>query len=209
LAGKFDGQCACDLPCSRIAGLLELQPFSFTPKQPANIQIISVPGHKIVREWKWAPDALIGGTAFGDSCAVVCAGQPAAQANQQGHAACWSIQTGEKTAKIWTSCSILRSIRLSPSVKIGSPHPYTKSGASREVFGGIRYGGCFTASKRRVVWNVRTGQEALSWGLSEQKFQMGRPDGRLLSQPFAVALSAKHEFLSEGGDGRVQIYAIP
>jgi hypothetical protein len=189
--------------------LLALNHFSYSPHQPTDLEIISVPGHNTIRRWTWADGALIGGTSFADSCMLVCAGQPPAQADRQRHAACWNVQTGQKTIE-------------NPDILIDPPAEtfgavseewvastvYKIRCIAEKFFAALDTGGCFTISKRRITWSVRTGQEVASWRLAEQKMQMPGPDHKLLSAPFALALSSKQQFLAEGGAGLVHVYSV-
>lgn len=177
-------------------GLLALNHFSYGPHEPTDLEIISVPGHNTIRRWTWTDGALIGGTSFADSCTMVCAGQPSAHADRQQHAACWNIQTGQKTTEN-------QDVLLDPpaetfgavSEEWVASTVYKIRCIAEKFFAALDTGGCFTASKRRIIWSVRTGQEVASWRLAEQKMQMTGPDHKVFPRPFALALSPKHSFL--------------
>ncbi len=191
-------------------GFLALHPFSLVPDEPTHLEIISVPGHNTIRHWTWANGALIGGARFADSCTVVCAGQPSSQVDKQMHAACWSIQTGEKTIEnpdILLDPAAAETFGPVSEEWVASTVYKTRCIAEK-FFAALDTGVCFTAS-RRILWNVRNGQEVASWSLAEQKMRMTGPAHRVVPQPFALALSAKYKFLADGGAGLVHVYSVP
>ena len=60
--------------------------------------------------------------------------------------------------------------------------------------------------KQRVLWNIETSQEVLSWPGQRQEFRFR---DRHRSEPFALALSSTGKYLAEAGAGQLQFYAVP
>lgn len=189
------------------AGLIAVQG---TPDWPhagmIETHLVSYPGHLTTRQWTWDVSAVMGGMMFADSCRAICSGESQGKGDKAFHAACWSTSTGVKIL------DDARLTRTDGEAFAGSGGALLAVTVSRwaclegKFWQYLDVDGCASRPTQRVLWNIETGQEVLSWPVSNQQFSVRQ---RKLSGPFALALSATGKFLAEGGAGRAQLYAVP
>jgi len=121
------------------------------------------------------------------------------------HNACWSTETGEKIAD---DPKLTRTDREAFAGSGGALLAVTVSHwacLNGKFWQYLDMDGCASRPTRRVLWNVETGQEALSWPVLNQQYSI-RNEKR--SDPFGLAISATGKYLAEGGAGRVQLYSV-
>jgi hypothetical protein len=198
---------AIDLATCPQAGLIAVGGFSPEPGRPGAIDIVSYPSHRTTRPWTGNANALIGGMVFADSCRAVCAGK--LRVDSKGYsAACWDIETGKQNIeKASVTLTNLPSFDAVAEDWIAST-VFSWSCLEGKLWVFLDMNGCATKLKRRVVWNVRTGQESISWRPPEQKIELPGSGHNRVSEPFAFTLSPHHRFMAEGGSGQVQLYGF-
>jgi hypothetical protein len=181
------------------AGFIEIRDATET-------HLLKYPSHTTARQWTWDGLVTLGGTIFADSCKAICSGERSVNDRKASSlAACWSTSTGEK---------ILEDAKLTRT----DNEAYVGGGAALlavtvshwtcldgKFWRNLDMDGCATRLTGRVLWNIRTGEEVLSWPVREQQLGVG---DRKSSGPFALALSETGKYLAEGGLGRVQLYEV-
>jgi hypothetical protein len=75
------------------AGLLAAGWYSLLDHQSGGTDIVTYPGHKLIRQWVGRVGGIGHDVVFADACRLVCAGQLQRDLSEN-HAACWDIQTG-------------------------------------------------------------------------------------------------------------------
>jgi len=155
-----------------------------------------------------------GGVIFADSCKLVCTGKDQ-DIHGASQAACWTTANGEQADENRK----LRFIRLEPSGLAfsggqinGSGGPYIVATEYRWPWSCALSPGlgipCWPNPVRRVLWDVETGKETLSWAVPKQHFDMHEFEPRTVVDAYAVGLSVSGKYLAEGGEASVQLYAI-
>jgi len=73
----------------------------------------------------------------------------------------------------------------------------------------------YSVPQRRLIWNIRTGEEIASWGrfsmdAHRQKELWGKEakDAQTIRTMFVLSLSPTGKYLAEGGSGSVSLYAL-
>ena len=169
-------------------------------------QLVSYPGHLETRHWTWDGELTLGGIILADSCKAICSGDGMWKSKETFHAACWSTQSGAKVAedpKLTLTYHEAFGGSGGPRLAVTVSHWACRNGKFWQFFD---IDGCATPQTHRVLWNIETGQEVLSWPVLNQPLRIGNRD---TSGPFALALSSTGKFLAEGGAGRVQLYRVP
>jgi hypothetical protein len=69
--------------------------------------------------------------------------------------------------------------------------------------------------RRRLLWDVRTGQEIASWGRysmgnlqQEELWGADLQHARTIKRMFVLSLSPTGKYVAEGGSGSVSVYAV-
>jgi hypothetical protein len=185
------------------AGLIGVQNVPTWPKSEImETHLVSYPGHATARQWKWDALATMGGMILADSCKAICSGIKDGKAF---HAACWSTRTGEK---IVDDARLTRTDEQQFNASGGTLLAVTVSQwacRNSRFWQVLDMDGCASRESRRVLWNVETGQEVVSWPVQRQQISVV---GRKQSSLFAIALSPSGRYLAEGGMGRVQLYDV-
>jgi hypothetical protein len=162
--------------------------------QEHTVSIIEVPASRVVRQVPWAIRVR-----FADSGTAIC-GVDGTEWHRT--AACRNVDTGAELAatKGWTNLD-LRAASRSQRVVLSD------SGRRLDFIDLVWTNGPL---KRRVVWDIRTGKELLSWRPMSQKILLGnRPyDRSPQSQPYRFAISPNGDFVVEGGAGTISLYKI-
>lgn len=176
----------------------------------ADVDIVRCPGHTPVRHERWESTGSPSDAVLADSGRIFCSSVTARATRpyQEAHAVCWDIASGEKTVED-------RNMTVTdlPSYW-GTAEEWVVSDAYKlrchegKFWQFMDMDGCFSDLTRRVIWNARTGKEDLSWRPPMQKIERPKASPNYLTEPSAVALSAKREFLAEGGAGAVTVYRL-
>jgi hypothetical protein len=189
-----------------LAGFIEVHAANWPKGDAAETHLLKYPGHTTARQWRWDALAVVSGTIFTDSCKTICAGEGHVNDRKAwSHAACWSTSTGEK---ILEDTRLTRTDREAYMGVGGALLAVTVSHWAcndSKFLQALDMGGCASRPTGRVLWNIETGQQVLSWPVREQQISIG---DRKSSTPFALSLSATGKYLAEGGSGRVQLYAV-
>lgn len=188
------------------AGFIGIQTVPDWPKaETMETHLLSYPGHTTTRQWTWDGSATQGGMILADSCKAICAGESHLKEKNTSHDACWSTNSGAKIA------DDARLTRTDEQAFDGSGGALVAVTVSRSVCRDSAFwryldmDGCASRTTRRVLWNIETNEEVLSWPVLSQQLSIR---GRKASDPFGVALSSTGKYLAEGGAGRVRLYAL-
>ncbi len=186
-------------------GLIAVGRFSAEAGKSFAIDIVTYPGHSTTRQWTWNADALLSGAVFADSCRVVCAGK--LRSDSKGYsAACWNIESGDVSVdKASVTLTDRPSFDAVAEDWVAST-VFAWSCLEGKFWVFLDMDGCVAKVKRRVVWNVRTGQESISWSPPEQEIDQPGSARKRVLESFAFTMSAHHRFIAEGGAGRVRVY---
>ena len=168
--------------------------------------LLSYPGHTTARQWTWDGLVALAGTIFADSCKAICSGEGHVNDRKaSSHAACWNTDTGEKIrddAKLTRTQGEAYVGGGGALLAVTVSHWECHDSKFWQV---LDMDGCATRLTGRVLWNIKTGEEVLSWPVLNQEFRIG---DQKRSGPFALALSETGKYLAEGGSGRVQLYEV-
>jgi hypothetical protein len=181
--------------------------WSTTASQSAGgIDITSYPGRKALQRWTGNPNAL-GQIAFADSCSMICTGQ-FQRSVKENHVVCLDIETGNAVVEKNTV-----TITWHPVVDVvggdwAASTVYRESCHLGRILQSLDLAGCTAILKRRTIWNVRNGQDVLSWSPPEQTFEWPGPGHSPSAHPFVMTMASSHILIAEGGSGRVRIYGL-
>jgi hypothetical protein len=138
---------------------------------------------------------------------VVCAGK--LRGDSKGYyATCWDIETGAATVEKTTVTLADRPSFDAVAEDWVASTVYKWSCLEGKLWVFLDLDGCFAKLKRRLIWNVRTGEDVVSWNPAEQKVEMPGSVHKPVSEASAFTLSSKRNFMAEGGSGRVQVYRL-
>jgi hypothetical protein len=167
-------------------------------------QLVRYPGQVEGQLWT-SGIAPLGGLILADSCKLICSSYGVPSGKEPAHAACWSTESGARIAedaKLTTTTQEAFAGSGGALIAVTVSHWACLNGKFWQFFD---IDGCATPETHRVLWNIETGQEALSWPVLKQPFRILN---RETSGPFALALSSTGRYLAEGGAGHVQLYAV-
>ena len=180
---------------------------------PYEMTLASYSARKVVRRWRWDYGATLGGVAFADSCKALCSGKDQ-DVHGNSHAACWKTPSGEQTQEN----RHIRFLNWEPSGLAFSGGQINGSGGSFVISTTYKWPwycvlsgmgiSCFADPVRRILWNVATGEETLTWAVPKQRMEMWELNPRTVSDSYAVGLSPTGRYVAEGGEGSVQLYVI-
>lgn len=181
----------------------------------AHIAILAYPSRDAGQRWTLDFRWLSGGERFARQCQVLCTGaEPAGRAAKsgEGDAACWDIQKG---AKVSENTGVQLSNIVGPTGIAGSGgdllllNDYKITSLEGGLWQFFDLQTSWSHLKRRVLWNVSTGQEVVSWRPPTQQIEYHLLKEHVIkSLPFAASLSPTGKFLAEGGSGIVRLYSI-
>jgi hypothetical protein len=164
--------------------------------------------HEVKRRWSWASAvATFGGFLFSDQGRLFC-GSKHLEGKPLPDVACWDTQTGAKTAENDKVGIELQSIESAGGDLLAITDYKYVSLPFEGLLAALDYGSSYNAPRRRLTWNVRTGKEVASWGVSglQQKELLGKASRR--KTRFVLSLSPTGKYLAEGGSGSVSVYAV-
>jgi hypothetical protein len=181
---------------------------------PYEMTLMSYSSREVIRRWRWDYGAMLAGVIFADSCKVACTGKDQ-DINGASHAACWNTANGEQADENRR----LRFISIEPSGLAFSGGQINASGGPFLLATQYRLPWwcalspglgieCWPNPVRRVLWDVETGKETLSWAVPKQHLDMQELEPRRVMDAYAVGLSVTGKYLAEGGEASVQLYAI-
>ena len=147
-----------------------------------------------------------GGLLFSNQGRLICGGSRRKE-KPLPDLACWDTQKGVRTAGNDKIAVAQQSMESSGGDLLAVtdykfvPHPILQY---------LDLGGDDVVPRRRLIWNVRTGEEVASWGVLQQRELWGEDKEHTSthSSYFVVSLSPTGKYIAEGGSGSVSIYAV-
>ena len=181
------------------------------PSEPragaTGIHLVNYPDHATGQKWAWDRFSVSAGILLADSCKAVCSAVRSEQNKMPDHAACWSTITGAKLSEVLKlTLTYLEAFAGSGGALVAMTVS-NWSCLEGKFWEFLDMQGCGEPHpKQRVLWNIETSQEVLSWPVQRQEFRFR---DRHRSEPFALALSSTGKYLAEAGAGQLQFYAVP
>jgi len=183
------------------------------PPEHSAIELVASRTHEVHQRWIWDLDASSrGGFLFSIQGSLVCSANHR-EGKRDPDVACWDTQTGAKTAENdkvtvnkWAVQSTGGDLLALTDYKYTWHHSWLKDLLQ------IDYSMVTSAPRRQLIWNVRTGKEAASWGMEglQQELLWGTDprNPRTIKTDFVLSLSPTGRYFAEGGSGSVSAYAV-
>lgn len=174
------------------------------------IEVIDASSQEVKHRWTSDTLSTLYGFVFSGDAKRVCSGNW--RQGKGADAACWDTQTGTKVAEDETVTLDMPGI-AGPGGDLIAMTDYRFVGLQGKFWRILDMEGGHAVPRRRVIWNVRTGEEIASWR-DFNRFQQTEQQGRDLesskeeSMPTVLSLSPTGKYLSEGGSGKVSVYAV-
>jgi hypothetical protein len=139
--------------------------------------------------------AFRGGFHFADQGRLFCSGYDPGNELNRTNVQCRDTQSGSIVATN-TNVVLWNGSIHSSGGQLLAITDYSITEHTGKVWQLLDSGGEFITSRRRLIWNIRTGKEIASW------------KGPTIRPNFVFALSPNAKYAAEGGSGSVQVYAL-
>jgi hypothetical protein len=192
--------------------MLAVQTFLKPPKHSA-IELVASQNHEIKQRWIWNSMSVFhGGFVFSDHGRRVCSAN-SREGKRGPDAACWDIQTGAKVAENGRVAVDWQGIVGAGDEDLLAITDYKYISHQGKFWVFFDINNDYTVAQRHVIWNVRTGEDVVSWG-SFGEFYQAELWGKDLKHastvrtPIVLSLSPTGKFIAEGGSGSVSIHSV-
>jgi len=180
----------------------------------SDIELRAARNHEVKQRWTcdfWS--IFRGGLLFAQQGTLACSAN--SRPGKQGpDVACWDSQTGAKTAEMEKVTVDWHGIE-SAGGDLLALTDYKYVSHQGKVWKFFDMNNDYSVPQRRLIWNIRTGEEIASWGrfsmdAHRQKELWGKEakDAQTIRTMFVLSLSPTGKYLAEGGSGSVSLYAL-